>query len=192
MLDHAESILETHVQGFGYNLGYLLEIVEQPPEGVERVAGFVEDRGLLWAEYADARLPCLSTLRPVAERLDEASGTGDGAWAALADRIASRRSEEFARGRTVWSTGLSVQGFDAATYRRLLDVSGSFLQVIQASGADRVRGARRAGCGGRAPRGGRARWHHALARGLRRGPDGPDPRRRAGGVARASAGVTAP
>ena len=37
------------------------------------------------------------------------------------------------RGRQVWSSGLSVQGFSQSAYDQLLDVSGSFLEIVQAT-----------------------------------------------------------
>ena len=38
----------------------------------------------------------------------------------------------------VWSSGLSVQGFSQESYDRLLDVSSSFLEAVQATAPRRV------------------------------------------------------
>ncbi len=130
VLAHALAHLAEHVAGFGYNLGYLLEIVEFPPEGAPDRGGFVREAGLLQADYATPRLNTTAALRPVAEHLDAANLE---AWSALADEIGPARDAEFARGRQVWSTGLSAQGLDAEDYDQLLDVSASFLEVMQAT-----------------------------------------------------------
>ena len=130
VIAHAEAHLAEHVAGFGYNLGYLLEIVDYPPAGVDGRDDFVREEGALWADFDGDVLLCLPPLRAVADQLDTPTLE---VWEDLAEQVHSVRDEELARGRQVWSTGLSVEGLDAETYERLLSLSAGFLQVIQAT-----------------------------------------------------------
>ncbi len=127
-LAHAEAHLAEHVAGFGYNLGYLLEIVEFPPDGAPDREGYVSEVGLLRAAYETERLTSTSALERVAEQLDEPALEN---WSRLAGEISAARDAEFARGRQVWSTGLSAQGLSEQDYDQLLELSSSFLEVMQ-------------------------------------------------------------
>ena len=129
-LAHSEAHLAEHVAGFGYNLGYLLEIVEFPPDGAPDRQGYVREAGLLRAEYETDHLTSTAALRQIAEQLDDPSLD---AWSSLADDLAASRDGELLRGRQVWSTGLSAQGLEDDDYDQLLDVSASFLEVMQAT-----------------------------------------------------------
>lgn len=114
---------------FGYNQGYMLEILESPPEGLETPARYqISCERLLWCEYASPRLDALQRFRPASERLADPA---DPAAVALASRLASFEQESIPRGRMVWSSGLSVQGFPQKSYDQLLDVSSSFLETVQ-------------------------------------------------------------
>lgn len=127
---HAEAALPAHVDAFGYNLGYLLEIVELPPADAPTRDGFVRAGSLLWAEYDEPRLAALPPLRVVADHLETPP---DARWEETAEGLLERQGEEEARGRQVWSSGLSAEGLSDEAYTQLLDVSGSFLEVIQAT-----------------------------------------------------------
>ena len=130
VLEHAEGHLAEHVAGFGYNLGYLLEIVDFPPDGAPERATFVSEVSLLWADCEGDVLLSLAALRPVADQLE---APAIDVWEELADQVRPVRDEELARGREVWSTGLSAEGLGAEDYDRLLELSGGFLQVMQAT-----------------------------------------------------------
>jgi hypothetical protein len=129
-LAYAEESLPELVAGFGYNQGYLQQIVEAPPAGLRAADGFVVPSGLLWCEYGRPRLAALAGLREVSRRL---ASDGGAAWRRLGDPLPETLDAEVARGRQVWSTGLSVDGFSQRSYEQLLDVSGSFLEIIQAA-----------------------------------------------------------
>jgi hypothetical protein len=88
------------VDTFGYNEGYLQEIVDRPPEGLHPSAGY--------------EVVALENVPPE-----------------LRDPVENVRAAAHRRGREVWSTGLSVQGFDAAEYAALLDVSDTFLRLTR-------------------------------------------------------------
>jgi hypothetical protein len=115
---------------FGYNQGYMLEILETPPESLDtpeeyRVTCTPE---LFDCDYATAKL---AGLPPLTERV--AGLEGDAAWEALVDELAPIQAAGVPEGRSVWSVGLSVEGFPQQSYDQLLDVSSSFLETIQAA-----------------------------------------------------------
>ena len=51
VLGYLDARLPELVTGFGYNQGYLLQIVEAPPEGFAATPGLVVARGPLWCDY---------------------------------------------------------------------------------------------------------------------------------------------
>jgi hypothetical protein len=113
-----------HLEGYGYNHGYLTEILASPPVGLASPAELLVAPGLLDARYATDELRGLAALRT---RFEAAAAEVD-----LAE-MAARQADAHARGRAVWSTGLSVQGFQQAEYDRLLELSAYFLQGTQAA-----------------------------------------------------------
>ena len=129
-LAQIEGVLPELIAGFGYNQGYLLQILEAPPEGLRAPAGLLVPRGPLWCDYGRPRLGALPALRDVSERL---ALPPDAAWRELAALLDESLEAEVARGRSVWSSGLSVRGFPQESYERLLDVSSSFLEIAQAT-----------------------------------------------------------
>lgn len=106
------------VDTFGYNQGYLLQIVEAPPAGLTTPPG-----------YAIGRLRALPTFADVSDAL----ARGNGAYGALAARIAPLQDAGVARGRTVWDGMLNVAGFAQEAYEQLLDISSAFLETVQAT-----------------------------------------------------------
>lgn len=124
------------VDSFGYNAGYNMEILDSPPAGVEVPATLdVRCTGLLRCHYASPRLAVLADLEDTATRLNG----GDDRYRDLSATLQPIQDEALPRGRSVWSTGLSVQGFDQVHYVRLLEVSSSFLETVQATALTMVR-----------------------------------------------------
>lgn len=114
---------------FGYNQGYMLQILEAPPEGLETPARYGVTCGqLLRCEYASPKLADVDRFRAAVDRLADPA---DATAASLAARLAPVEEAAIPRGRFVWSSGLSVQGFSQASYDQLLDVSSSFLETVQ-------------------------------------------------------------
>jgi hypothetical protein len=114
---------------FGYNQGYMLQILEAPPAGLETPARYGVTCGqLLRCEYASPKLADVDRFRAAVDRLADPA---DAAAASLAARLAPVEEAAIPRGRFVWSSGLSVQGFPQASYDQLLDVSSSFLETVQ-------------------------------------------------------------
>ena len=73
------------VESFGYNQGYLLEILESPPEGLATPAGYgITAKGPLACSYQTQRLGVLARLAPVEIAL---AARSTSAYAELASQI---------------------------------------------------------------------------------------------------------
>jgi hypothetical protein len=128
------------IDTFGYNEGYLLQIVDAPPAGLSTPPDFVNcplSAFPLTCDYSVSRLRALRTFQPVAQKLAERKG----AYADLAKRIAPLQEAGIARGRGVWDGLLNVQGFSQEAYEQLLDISSAFLETVQATVLASVQGA---------------------------------------------------
>ncbi len=126
---------------FGYNKGYLLEIYESPPAGLSKPPDYVACGQLLWCDYADKRVPSLSTVKYVSKKLSESGGR----WEDLRDGILpagveSAQGTGDTMGRAVWGTFMQKDGLNQENYIQLLDVSASFLEVVQAAGLFSAKG----------------------------------------------------
>jgi hypothetical protein len=118
------------VDGFGYNKGYLLQILEDPPAGLTSPADLLHCFGPLDCRYEPLALPALLDYAHVPGLLADPP---DAAWAEVAAGLPELQDAAERRGRSVWSSGLSVQGFSQDSYEILLDVSAAFLEAVQAT-----------------------------------------------------------
>lgn len=115
---------------FGYNRGYLEEILETPPEGVEASSRFdVNCGGLFDCVYASPKLAVLAELGEFQALLNSETPPDPE----LVAELLPVQEAAIPRGVSVWSGGLSVQGFSQESYDQLLDVSSSFLETVQAA-----------------------------------------------------------
>ncbi|MSO79013.1 MAG: hypothetical protein EXQ79_05350 [Acidimicrobiia bacterium] len=122
------------IDTFGYNEGYLLQIVDAPPVGLTTPPGFVDcpadpAAGPLSCSYSVSRLRALRTFNPVSQKL----AAGDGKYADLGEQILPLQAAGIERGRGVWDGLLNVQGFSQEAYEQLLDISSAFLETVQAT-----------------------------------------------------------
>ncbi len=125
-LAFAAARFEAHLDSYGYNRGYLTEILEEPPAGLASPPGFLIAPGLLDARYSVDEIRGLPEL-VVRFTAQITSGRID------VDDLSEKQALAHARGRSVWSTGLSVQGFPQEEYEQLLELSAYFLQGTQAA-----------------------------------------------------------
>ena len=127
---------------FGYNRGYLLEIYERPPPGLSAPPDYIRCDGPLWCEYADQRVPALIGLETVSQSLKN----GTGRWEELREGsllqsgVESSQKTGDTMGRQVWGTIMRKDGLDQSNYAELLDISASFLEVVQAAGLFSAKG----------------------------------------------------
>ncbi len=126
---YARSVRDDLVDSFGYNKGYLLQILEDPPVGLTSPPNLLRCFGPLDCRYDPLTLPALLDYEHVPGLI---ANPPTAAWAELADGIARIQDDAEVRGRGVWSAGLSVQGFSQPSYELLLDVSAAFLEAVQA------------------------------------------------------------
>jgi hypothetical protein len=122
------------VDTFGYNQGYLLQIVDDPPTGLRAPAGFLScpaDPATrpLHCEYLTNRLRALRRFDGVSKAL----AVGGHGYAEIAPLIPPIQAAGIARGRQVWHGMLDVQGFAQDAYEQLLDISSAFLETVQAT-----------------------------------------------------------
>ncbi|GJM37297.1 MAG: hypothetical protein DHS20C19_06640 [Acidimicrobiales bacterium] len=116
---------------FGYNRGYMLQILEAPPEGIEASPQFqINCGGLFDCVYATPKLAVLAELGDFQAALN----SDDPPDPELVAELLPVQGVAIPRGRAVWDGGLSVQGFSQESYDQLLDVSSSFLETVQATG----------------------------------------------------------
>jgi len=130
------------IDTFGYNEGYLLQIVDAPPEGLSTPADFIDcpanaAQAPLTCGYLVNRIQALRTFEPVAEKLAARAGP----YADLAEQIPPLQEAGIARGRMVWDGLLNVQGFSQEAYEQLLDISSAFLETVQATALASVQAA---------------------------------------------------
>lgn len=126
------------VDSFGYNLGYMLEILAAPPAALAAEPRFdIEASGLLGYTFASPRLAVLAELTAI----EQAVRSGEEPYKALHDELVAVQEAAVPRGRSVWSTGLSVQAFPQSSYDQLLDVSSSFLETVQATALSMIHAA---------------------------------------------------
>ena len=115
---------------FGYNRGYLEEILATPPDGVEASPQFqVDCDGLFDCVYATPKLAVLEDLGEFQALLNSEEPPDPE----LVAELIPVQEAAIPRGVSVWSGGLSVQGFSQESYDQLLDVSSSFLETVQAA-----------------------------------------------------------
>jgi hypothetical protein len=122
------------VDTFGYNEGYLLQIVDKPPEGLTTPRNFVEcptDPAThpLFCAYRTSRLHALRRF----DSVSTAIASGDDVYAELSVTIPPIQAAAVTRGRQVWDGALNVQGFSQEAYEQLLDISSAFLETVQAT-----------------------------------------------------------
>ena len=120
---------------FGYNKGYLLEIYEKPPKGLSAPKGFVTCKGPLWCDYLTSQVPALAALKTVSASLSAKTGR----YKDLAGVQTSQGIAELL-GRGVWGTFMKKDKVKQGFYSGLLDVSASFLEVVQAAGLYSAKG----------------------------------------------------
>lgn len=118
------------VSAYGYNLGYLEQILAAPPEGSAPPPNYVRAEGPLWSELRGKPLACMDGLWSVARRVAEPP---DPRWRDLVSPVAEAQAAAAADGHQVWTDVLTVAGLDAGSFRDLLTLSAGFLAAIQAT-----------------------------------------------------------
>jgi len=117
------------VRTYGYNRGYLLEILRRPPAGGELPADYVVCEGLLECRYTLEYDKALTPLLPVRAKLETPP---DESWRVLHDRLADKLPAAVAQGEKVWMNLMSRGQLSPENYRALVDVSAMFLMLNEA------------------------------------------------------------
>jgi hypothetical protein len=124
-----DNAFDTLVLSYGYNRGYLLEILKHPPPGSSLPADYVACSGLLDCRYPMENAGALGPLLPVRENLKAPSGDP---WNDLSKRIEKGVPPAVKRGEGVWQSIMSEREFSPESYQALVDVSAGFLMINEA------------------------------------------------------------
>ncbi len=120
---------DTLILSYGYNRGYLLEVLEHPPRGGELAPGYVSCQGLLQCSFPMDDVPALEPLLPVRQQL---TNPPSPAWRELSSRLDEQLPEAIARGEGVWVDLMSERQFQPDGYQALVDVSAEYLMINEA------------------------------------------------------------
>ncbi len=125
-LDRAFDLL---AQSYGYNRGYLEEILKHPPAGSQVDPAFFSCGEFLDCRYSGVDLAPMQGLMPVREKLAHPPAPN---WEPISARIAGELRVSQARGAGVWKNILSKPEFSPESYSSLLEISAEFLVINEA------------------------------------------------------------
>lgn len=111
---------------YGYNLGYLQVALEQPPAGISDPGVRIECPTPLSCRTPTLQLADAGPFDVTFERLQDPP---DPQWGLTAAVVGGLVDAAVPAGRSVWSQLLVGDGFSAAGYEAIVDLSGGFLQV---------------------------------------------------------------
>jgi len=115
---------------YGYNRGYLEEILRRPPPGSEIAPDYFACEGLLDCAYPDEGAEAIQPLAGVRAKLEDPP---DGGWAELSARLEDGLPSATARGEGVWTGIMSDAEMGGDDYQALVDVSCTFLALNEAA-----------------------------------------------------------
>jgi len=124
-----EKSLGLLARSYGYNRGYLLEILKHPPAGAAIPDNYLVCKELLDCNYGVADLSIIAPLLPVREKL---SRPPDQEWLTLSKTVSEQLPGSINQGKGVWKNILSNRGFSPASYQSLVDISAGFLLINEA------------------------------------------------------------
>ncbi len=124
-----EGSFDRLVMSYGYNRGYLLEILKHPPQGAVLAESYVTCNGLLGCCYP---MPELAALDPLMDTREMIENPTTKSWEQLSERLNSRLPSTIERGRKVWQGITSEQSFSPEAYKALIDISAEFLMINEA------------------------------------------------------------
>ncbi len=121
---------------YGYNLGYLQGILDNPPAGAVAPEGYLTCDHLL-----DCRTPLrgISLLEELLPLLRSLRDPPDSRWSRIARQVRKTVPSAMETGARIWSNHLSVEDMRPESYHVLLDLSAGFLlysQVLVLSAMD--------------------------------------------------------
>lgn len=127
----ARAAVGTLYELYGYNLGYLKVILENPPPGVPAP----EDALVCGDAFLDCRSPAyeLEVLDAFAPALEALVSPSSVRWRRLAGLVESRGVAAVEEGVAVWEEILAEDDIAASAYLPLVDVSVGFLMVSEAA-----------------------------------------------------------
>jgi hypothetical protein len=111
--------LDALISSYGYNRGYLLEILDHPPQGCAAPEDFFTCSSLLDCAYAGKELKLIPP---------GASGTK---WGRFNSRLSEKLPQALDQGKNVWKNIMAEKEFSPKSYQDLLNISAEFLIINQ-------------------------------------------------------------
>ena len=121
---------------YGYNRGYLEVVLEHPPADVPALPA-LDCPAFMGCALPGGTPGFLDEARAALPRLDAPPGE---AWEDLAGRVDAMSALAVERGRSTWEGILSDASLDATDYPLLIDLSGGYLAVSEATVLDSMIG----------------------------------------------------
>lgn len=125
----AEKSLDTLIYSYGYNKGYLLEILKHPPEGSKVPDDYLACSGMLDCSYSRTDLSLLDPVLSIREKIERPTGPE---WVAVNKMMSEKLPGAEKRGSEVWSKIMADREFSPGAYKQLIDISAEFLVINEA------------------------------------------------------------
>ena len=120
--------LDAFILLYGYNLGYLQSILDNPPGGVTPPAGYLVCDGFLDCRTPESGIPALQQALPLIDRVENPP---DERWERMQRKVLNSGPQAVEMGYRVWTEFLSVEEMLPEDYQVLLDLSAGFLVYCQ-------------------------------------------------------------
>jgi len=114
---------------YGYNRGYLLEILKHPPAGANTTENILVCGEFLECQYGGGDQAVLAPLLLVRAKL---ANPPSSEWETIAATIKNKLPGSITCGGWVWRRIMSGREFSADSYKTLLDISRGFLMANEA------------------------------------------------------------
>jgi hypothetical protein len=125
--DALDKSLGSLISSYGYNRGYLLEIMKHPPQGYTVPDDFFVCKGLIDCKYGPGDIYNLQALLlPPREQLNNPT---QPYWIDFKKRFSEKLPKAMDQGKGVWKNIMADKEFSAGSYQALLDISAEFLMI---------------------------------------------------------------
>lgn len=127
--EQAGKNLDALIQSYGYNKGYLLEILKHPPQGSKLGPDFISCEGMIGCDYKGIDNSLLQPVSSVREMIDRPSSQE---WERIRKKLAEKMPDAEKRGRGVWANIMADREFSPHAYQQLIEISAQFLAINEA------------------------------------------------------------
>jgi hypothetical protein len=122
----ARKAIKFLAMSYGYNRGYLLEILKHPPVGANTPENILVCGEFLECHYGSGDQTILAPFLPVRAKL---ANPPNAEWQTIASTVRRKLPGSIERGGWVWRRIMSGREFSVDSYMALLDISTGFLML---------------------------------------------------------------